>query len=1164
MKKRTKFFSIATGLLIAIACLFTAILPQRTASAAEESAAYTLQFNGGDGSPAITGAAELPTGSGAVTYEFDVEDFSIDASNNYMVGFLTATPENIQSVYPYNRKGSFMTFVRRDHPSLVQAAGDSGFTCETSGKFTLTDLFKAGNSVKVVYEPYVSESEKGSLTLYTKATGAETYTEMGKVYNVGEDYAPTGVALYLIVYGKAELTVSNYKQYASDGTELALGATWASSPSTMLVKKAGKATGYDVSMVSGAGYFGSANGADLTGGKTLSLEFDVTYAVMPIANYNVGAVASSTDTSLAYPYTADKSLFLYGNYYLPNHTPYLLANKGTATDKGTVSGALNPVSLIAQDKTVKIVYTPYVEGVQSAKLEIFQKNSADGADKYALVTAATEIDPTVCPSITDVKLYVFFGVPNNYAELKFGIDHFKVTAGDSEIKGMSKHSGMAITKAVAENPAITRAVFDFKTSGYFASGSAYSTANGAEIAIEMDVIESYTKTANTWVGFALGSGAGKYMYAGENGALMYYKGGSAAGVNAEVSNGGNVGYLEIFRAGKTVKGVLDTETKTFSVYQKTIGAAAYGDPVTTFTLTGTLPTNAFFGICVQNGFYMEVANLSYLVDGVAQKVTLGSDAAFTTKDIDVVDRHAEIVANKTSSGAGYAALTYATKLDKSAKVRFVSEGEQALSLFVSESAEELASAVKLSVSLGVGAYEVGFADGKLSLSQGGAEIASVEYGYTSFYFGFMTESETAFAKKAMIDDFAVTFSDGTEENHDFNLGLSSAFVTSVSSKRSLVKVGFSYYTVTYYYVDGSVAGVYKVGLNGNAVAPDGEYKNADYVNRVSKNVQNDLSVLLVRTTDEIERFVVTAAGGKFADGTDIQLVKSGTALTLTADAPEAGYYFAGWYVNGALASEEATYAFTATLAADYEAKFEKYVYELTAVGGTVSAATATYGEEVTFVADEAAVGAYFVGWYDGELLISDKISFTYGVTGSVTFTAKFNLYSYTVTAVNGKANGTSAASVEYGATVTLTADTAATGYAFVGWYLDDVKVSEEATYQATVTGDVVYLAKFAKLRYTVTAVGGTVNGEASASALYEDTVALSAEKKDGYVFVGWYEGENLVATDEAYSYTVTKDVTLTAKFEEVKEEGCGSVSGGAAALFALVGVAFVCKKRRED
>ena len=325
-----------------------------------------------------------------------------------------------------------------------------------------------------------------------------------------------------------------------------------------------------------------------------------------------------------------------------------------------------------------------------------------------------------------------------------------------------------------------------------------------------------------------------------------------------------------------------------------------------------------------------------------------------------------------------------------------------------------------------------------------------------------------------------------------------------------------------------------------------------------------MSVLLVRTTDEIERFVVTAAGGKFADGTDIQLVKSGTALTLTADAPEAGYYFAGWYVNGALASEEATYAFTATVAADYEAKFEKYVYELTAVGGTVSAATATYGEEVTFVADEAAVGAYFVGWYEGELLISDKISFTYGVTGSVTFTAKFNLYSYTVTAVNGKANGAGAASVEYGATVTLTADTAATGYAFVGWYLDDVKVSEEATYQATVTGDVVYLAKFAKLRYTVTAVGGTVNGEASASALYEDTVALSAEKKDGYVFVGWYEGENLVATDEAYSYTVTKDVTLTAKFEEVKEEGCGSVSGGVAALFALVGVAFVCKKRRED
>ena len=60
--------------------------------------------------------------------------------------------------------------------------------------------------------------------------------------------------------------------------------------------------------------------------------------------------------------------------------------------------------------------------------------------------------------------------------------------------------------------------------------------------------------------------------------------------------------------------------------------------------------------------------------------------------------------------------------------------------------------------------------------------------------------------------------------------------------------------------------------------------------------------------------------------------------------------------------------------------------------------------------------------------------------------------------------------------------------------------------------------------------GGTVAG---AGTFHNgETVTLTATAANGWHFVGWYEGETQKTTDASYTFPVTRDVTLTAKFEQ--------------------------------
>ena len=101
------------------------------------------------------------------------------------------------------------------------------------------------------------------------------------------------------------------------------------------------------------------------------------------------------------------------------------------------------------------------------------------------------------------------------------------------------------------------------------------------------------------------------------------------------------------------------------------------------------------------------------------------------------------------------------------------------------------------------------------------------------------------------------------------------------------------------------------------------------------------------------------------------------------------------------------------------------------------------------------------------------------------------------------------------------------GYQFIGWYLG----SEEYTFN-NVTSNITVVAKFTKVinEYTVT----FIVGEEETKQIVKEGESITKPidpVKDGYNFIGWYQEDSLYTFGEVY-----EDITLTAKFEEIKQE----------------------------
>ena len=191
-------------------------------------------------------------------------------------------------------------------------------------------------------------------------------------------------------------------------------------------------------------------------------------------------------------------------------------------------------------------------------------------------------------------------------------------------------------------------------------------------------------------------------------------------------------------------------------------------------------------------------------------------------------------------------------------------------------------------------------------------------------------------------------------------------------------------------------------------------------------------------------------------------------------------------------------------------------------------------------------GYAFSGFYSDAAktqLVSSNNPYSFTVNGVTTIYAKTMAQltpgnSAVVTLDTNKAGGgtiSGAGTFEIGSEVTVVA-TPAEGYSFGGWYKGANKVSDNASYTFTVDGDVTLTANFVTTSGTQMHIVATSNdtslGTVSGDGYYNvgENCTLTATAKGGATFGGWYEGNTLVSSATSYTFEVTTDRVLTARF----------------------------------
>ena len=332
-----------------------------------------------------------------------------------------------------------------------------------------------------------------------------------------------------------------------------------------------------------------------------------------------------------------------------------------------------------------------------------------------------------------------------------------------------------------------------------------------------------------------------------------------------------------------------------------------------------------------------------------------------------------------------------------------------------------------------------------------------------------------------------------------------------------------------------------------------------------------------------------SGGGVYADGQEV---------TVTAH-PAEDYEFTGWYDNGALVSPTPVYSFTALGPVSYQACFDSTVdsYALTVNGTenytirderdeplTASAIPANTSVTLTFT-DETKT---FLYWVNGNgNIVSTEPSYTFTMVRNtavkaiyqhadenaparVIFRNSFNQIVFDTASITDY-------TVEYNFTAALSsARPIRMGYTFDGWYLADAdgKLTEtEATNESIHDADgklVVVLPKYVKTSgetYSVkvsykTEDGADIEGHLpilEAEIPTGDKRNFTAKEIDGYKFLYWKIGSDIVGYDSVYSviraHAVTDAVELTAVYgapdAEVEQsvivnviQTYGTISGG--------------------
>lgn len=246
---------------------------------------------------------------------------------------------------------------------------------------------------------------------------------------------------------------------------------------------------------------------------------------------------------------------------------------------------------------------------------------------------------------------------------------------------------------------------------------------------------------------------------------------------------------------------------------------------------------------------------------------------------------------------------------------------------------------------------------------------------------------------------------------------------------------------------------------------------------------------------------------------------------------KSGYKFVGWYDNENFTGEAITEISAGTMGdvtlyAKWNALDYRISYELN--GGTNAENPDGYDVSDLPVSLHAPsrTGYIFKGWYMGENRV---LAIPVGTTGNVVVSAKWEPITYTI---DFDTNGglPTLSSIDY----TIESDSftlqeiTKVGYTFDGWYNGETKVTEITT---GTYGNMTLVAKWTADLYTISydLADGVNSPENPTSYTIESgLITLKNPTRDGYTFLGWYNGEQLVTIIDS---NTLENITLTAKWK---------------------------------
>lgn len=248
-------------------------------------------------------------------------------------------------------------------------------------------------------------------------------------------------------------------------------------------------------------------------------------------------------------------------------------------------------------------------------------------------------------------------------------------------------------------------------------------------------------------------------------------------------------------------------------------------------------------------------------------------------------------------------------------------------------------------------------------------------------------------------------------------------------------------------------------------------------------------------------------------------IKTAPVLTKT------DYVFVGWFTNADFKGTPITFPYTLTENTTLYAKWAQSVFTVT-FETNCDEEIASYKTDVIETAPTISkTDNALVGWYTTEDFSGTPIVFPYELTADTTLYAKWTQTVFKAIFVTNC--DTEIASYRTD-TIEKSPDVVKADYIFVGWFTSSDFTGTPVTFPYTLTADTTLYAKWAQTVFTVNFV---TNCEKSIASYKTDKILNSPViEKDGYALDGWYTTANFSSSKVSFPFTLTKDVTLYAKW----------------------------------